>query len=75
MEFRLPPYIKEFPKNASSIKFWDPLRHKWSERGCLGQVDDDYTITATCNHLTSFAVLFQLTANPLAKPDNGRNFT
>ena len=45
MTFQLPPFYKKYPRNSSTIKFWDVGRRKWSQRGCIVNVSDDYLIS------------------------------
>ena len=45
MRYALPSYCKKYPKNASTIRFWDSKRNRWSQKGCTADIDDNYTIT------------------------------
>ena len=60
IHFNLPDFCAIYPEEACSIKFWDVYAQTWSESGCSTS-RQNLTISVTCNHLTSFAVLFQVT--------------
>ena len=57
--FELPSFCSIYPEEACSVKFWDVKERIWSDSGCA-TMRENLTISVTCDHLTSFAVLFQV---------------
>ena len=66
MTITFPPVSKVIIGVFYTCNWYDEGASTWSPEGCVTAIDFDGSIQCTCNHLTSFAVLAEVSSASLS---------